>query len=274
MGSSFSSASDDAASTVIGKEYGFRVHRVERNSPGESAGLQSILDYIVVANGVRLDRDDGEFVRMIAESKDTPMRLVVFDTQTLRTRETVLMPNDAWGGSGLLGITIRFDVAQSLSKHTLHILEVFDDSPASAAGLDAYNDYIVGEPWPPQFSMPAPPRIALRAQYHAKHAPLPCWSCCAQGVRCVAWRVAACSSTGVGDLLFDGPDEFGELIMHNERRPVRLYVYSNRTQNVREVSRADAAVRTRGRPVLAYATVVAVCVPSPHRHTRAGYHHA
>jgi hypothetical protein len=44
---------------VINREYGFRVHRVEVGSPGEMAGLQSILDYIVVADGVRLDADDG-----------------------------------------------------------------------------------------------------------------------------------------------------------------------------------------------------------------------
>ena len=46
------------------------------------------------------------------------------------------------------------------------MLDVFDESPASAAGLDAYNDYILG----------------------------------------------------VGDLLYDGPDEFGEIVLHNERR--------------------------------------------------------
>ena len=29
---------------------------------------------------------------------------------------------------------------------------------------------------------------------------------------------------GVGDLLYDGPDEFGEIVRHNEGRPLRLYV--------------------------------------------------
>ena len=185
MGSSYSTEApaDGTLPNVVGQEYGFRVHRVEPNSPGSAAGLQSIVDYIVVANGVRLDHDDGSFVRMIAESKDTPMRLCVFDTHTLRTRETVLTPSDAWGGSGLLGITIRFDIVQPLSKHTLHVLEVFPDSPASAAELDGFNDYVLG----------------------------------------------------VGDLLYDGPDEFGEIVLHNERRPVRLYVYSVRTEEVREV---------------------------------------
>ena len=187
MGSAISNEAEagrqDVLDSVIGHEYGFRVHRIEPNSPGQAAGLQSVLDYIVVANGVRLDHDDGSFVRMIAENKGKPMRLCVFDTHTLRTRETILTPNDDWGGSGLLGITIRFDVAQDLSKHTLHVLDVFDDSPASAAGLDAYNDYILG----------------------------------------------------VGDLLYDGPDEFGEIVMHNENRTVRLYVYSVRTESVRDV---------------------------------------
>jgi hypothetical protein len=182
-GSSSDSGADNEPDDVIGREYGFRVHRVEPGSPGAEAGLQSILDYIVVANGVRLNQDDASFVRMIAESKDKPLKLTVFDTHTLRTRETTLTPNDTWGGSGLVGITIRFDLAQSLSKHTLHVLDVFEDSPASAAQLDAFNDYILG----------------------------------------------------VGDLLFDGPDEFGEIVLHNEHRPLRLFVYSVRTQLVREV---------------------------------------
>ena len=78
---------------------GFRVHRVEPGSPGHAAGLTSILDYIVVANGVRLETDDGAFVRMIQECKGQDMRLCVFNTHTLRTRETILRPNDDWGGS-------------------------------------------------------------------------------------------------------------------------------------------------------------------------------
>ena len=44
----------------------------------------------------------------------------------------------------MLGITIRFDMAQPLSKHTLHVLDVYPNSPASDASLDAYNDYILG----------------------------------------------------------------------------------------------------------------------------------
>ena len=62
------------------------------------------------------------------------------------------------------------------------MLDVYPSSPASAAGLDAFNDFVLG----------------------------------------------------VGDLLFDGPDEFGEIVQHNCNRPVRLYVYNARTEEVRD----------------------------------------
>ena len=158
---------EDSGADVVGKEQGSSPPR-RAEPPGYDAGLESIIDYIVVANG-SVDSDDGSFVRMIQENKGKEMRLCVFNTHTLRTRETILLPNDQWGGTGLLGITIRFDVLQSLDKHTLHVLDVYPDSPASAAGLDDFNDYILG----------------------------------------------------CGDLLFDGPDEFGEIVQHNTSRSTR-----------------------------------------------------
>ena len=90
------------------------------------------------------------------------MRLIVFNVHTNRTRETILRPDDGWGGSGLLGITIRFDIVHSLDNHVLHVLDVYEDSPASASGLDGFNDYLLG----------------------------------------------------VGDLIFDGPDDFGEIVQY------------------------------------------------------------
>ncbi|KAJ1637697.1 GRASP55/65 PDZ-like domain-containing protein [Pavlovales sp. CCMP2436] len=167
---------------VIGKEHGYRVHHVEADSPAALAGLVSILDYIVVANGVRVDQEDGRLVQMIGESKDLEMRLCIFNTHTLRTREVTIVPNDKWGGSGLLGCTIRFDVLHSHDKHTLHVLDVYESSPASMAGLEGNNDYIIA----------------------------------------------------VGDLLYNGMNEFMEIVHHNMLREVRLYVYNAATETVRE----------------------------------------
>lgn len=175
-------ADQEEVLNVLGKENGYRVHHVEPGSPGAEAGLTSILDYIVVANGIRVDQEDGRLVQMIVESKDQPMQLCVFNTHTLRTREITLTPNDRWGGSGLLGVTIRFDVLHSPDKHTLHVLDVFESSPASMAELEGNNDYIIA----------------------------------------------------VGELLYSGMNEFMEIIQHNIRRDVRLYVYNAATETVRE----------------------------------------
>ena len=83
-------------------------------------------------------------------------------------------------------------MARPLEKHTLHVLDVYPSSPASAAGLDAFNDYILG----------------------------------------------------VGDLLYDGPDEFGEIVAYNCGRPVRLYVYSSRTEAVIVIDSYDSIHRS------------------------------
>lgn len=136
-------ADQEEALDVIGKEQGYRVHHVEPGSPGAEAGLTSILDYIVLVNGIRVDQEDGQLVQMIAESKDVPMQMCIFNTHTLRTREITLTPNDRWGGNGVLGVTIRFDVLHSPDKHTLHVLDVYENSPASKAQLEGNNDYII-----------------------------------------------------------------------------------------------------------------------------------
>jgi len=81
---------------------------------------------------------------MISESVGQEICCTVFNTHTMRTRETVLVPRSDWGGAGLLGVTIRFSIARPLEKHTLHVLDVYPSSPASSAGLDGYNDYILG----------------------------------------------------------------------------------------------------------------------------------
>jgi hypothetical protein len=264
LGASTEANDQDALDGVINREYGFRVHRVEAGSPGEQAGLQSILDYIVVANDVRLDADDGAVPRTcgcnpcrpavcarqprtarftqrkrrphappsahptsppvpgmhgryvcsndlrVCEPRDRVHRLqhahhahqrdragatlrlgrraapcapaplrcqwLAFGSfsrpRAVPTRPSALpglvaplrgMPDCSStapprgvvgglvlspltlpktlpllppfpSGAGLLGVTIRFDIARPLDKHTLHVLDVYPRSPAFAAG--------------------------------------------------------------------------------------------------------------------------------------------
>lgn len=50
----------------------------------------------------------------------------------------------AWGGQGLLGLVVKFDFMQEGEEQGVRVLEVQKNSPAFAAGLIPYKDYIIG----------------------------------------------------------------------------------------------------------------------------------
>ena len=80
---------------IFGNECGFRVQRIRPDSPCADVGLVSFCDYIVTADDVRLDSDDGSFGRQIESAKGRELRLCVFNAQTMRTREVTVVPSDA-----------------------------------------------------------------------------------------------------------------------------------------------------------------------------------
>ncbi len=70
-----------------------------------------------------------------------------------------MTPSDSWGGSGLagifldqlkysklLGLSIRFCSFDQATENVWHVLDIYQNSPASAAGLQPRTDYIVGSP--------------------------------------------------------------------------------------------------------------------------------
>merc|ERR1719153_1407105 len=59
-------------------------------------------------------------------------------------RDVLITPSTLWGGQGLLGISIRFCSFEGANENVWHILEVKPTSPAEAAGLRPYTDYIIG----------------------------------------------------------------------------------------------------------------------------------
>lgn len=55
-----------------------------------------------------------------------------------------MTPSETWGGQGLLGVSIRFCSFEGANENVWHILEVHPSSPAEAAGLRSFSDYIIG----------------------------------------------------------------------------------------------------------------------------------
>ncbi|KAG7386099.1 Golgi reassembly-stacking protein 2 [Phytophthora pseudosyringae] len=133
--------------TVEGGECcGFRVLGIQEQSPASAVGFVSFFDFILEANGIRLDTKDATLMELIAQSEDRPMQLRVFNVKAQATRELQLTPSRKWPGKGLLGVTIRFDSYEGAEDQLLHVLNVTESSTAERAGLRADSDYLLGTP--------------------------------------------------------------------------------------------------------------------------------
>ncbi|KAF4143633.1 GRASP55/65 PDZ-like domain [Phytophthora infestans] len=138
--------SRDDGTTEGGECCGFRVLGIQEQSPSSAVGFVSFFDFILEANGIRLDTKDATLMELIAQSEDRPMQLRVFNVKAQTTRELQLTPSRKWPGKGLLGVTIRFDSYEGAEDQLLHVLNVEDSSPAERAGLRADSDYLLGTP--------------------------------------------------------------------------------------------------------------------------------
>ncbi|TMW46876.1 hypothetical protein DOY81_008040 [Sarcophaga bullata] len=123
---------------------GYHVLKVQDNSPGQKAGLEAFFDFIIAIAGTRLDQDNDMLKELLKQNVDKPVKLVVYSSKTQTVRELTLTPSSGWGGQGLLGVSIRFCSFEGANEHVWHILEVHPNSPAEAAGLRAYSDYVIG----------------------------------------------------------------------------------------------------------------------------------
>ncbi|TDH70608.1 hypothetical protein CCR75_007105 [Bremia lactucae] len=153
----------DEDAIVGGECCGFRILGIQEKSPASQVGFVSFFDFILEANGIRLDTRDATFMELIAKSEDRSMQLKVYNVKAQATRELELTPSRDWPGKGLLGVTIRFDSYEGAEDQLLHVLhesnniatliknkppkkDVADSSPAERAGLRAESDYLLGTP--------------------------------------------------------------------------------------------------------------------------------
>ena len=140
---------------------GYRVLGVQPNSPASSAGLVSFFDFLVGCNGRMLlgrsideegneideddpDYDDVDFPALLRESIGVELDMLVWNIKSQTQRIVKLTPSKDWGGTGLLGVTIRLDDYAEADERLIRVLSVEHNSPAVIAGLEAEADYLLG----------------------------------------------------------------------------------------------------------------------------------
>jgi len=123
---------------------GYHVLRVQENSPGSRAGLEAFFDFIVAIGKTRLDQDNDTLKDLLKVNLEKEISVTVYSSKTRTVRETFISPSATWGGQGLLGISIRFCSFEGANENVWHILDVQNNSPASAAGLRSDSDFIIG----------------------------------------------------------------------------------------------------------------------------------
>ncbi|XP_024080740.1 Golgi reassembly-stacking protein 2 [Cimex lectularius] len=123
---------------------GYHVLKVQKNSPGQVAGLEAFFDFIVSIDGTRLNQDNDTLKDILKASLDKPLKMIVYSSKTQTVRQLTITPSNNWGGQGLLGVSIRFCSFEGANENVWHVLEVHPSSPAELAGLNPFSDYIIG----------------------------------------------------------------------------------------------------------------------------------
>lgn len=129
---------------IGGSSMGFQVLRVYPNSPGSQAGLKAYFDFIVAIGDKRFNKEDGSLREILKASVDQKLKMVVFNTRSKAAREVEIIPNTSWGGSGLLGVSIKHSSFDRADERVWHVVEVDPGSPAHQAGFKAGEDYVIG----------------------------------------------------------------------------------------------------------------------------------
>ncbi|XP_038654401.1 Golgi reassembly-stacking protein 1b [Scyliorhinus canicula] len=123
---------------------GYHVFGIQDNSPAQIAGLEPFFDFILAIGNTRLNKDNDTFKDLLIVNVEKPVKLEVYNMKAARVREVEVVPNNMWGGQGLLGASVRFCSFEGAHEHIWHVLDVEPNSPAALAGLRPQTDYIIG----------------------------------------------------------------------------------------------------------------------------------
>eukprot|EP00667_Euglena_gracilis_P016746 EG_transcript_17554 len=124
---------------------GYQIGRVVPNSPAHKAGLVPFFDFIQIVDNHPIEQRPATFFReYLMKSVGQQIQLKVFNTKTNTYRDVYMVPNNSWGGQGLLGCSINWEDIEKAMTYAWHILDVIPGSNADRAGFVGYRDYIVG----------------------------------------------------------------------------------------------------------------------------------
>ncbi|XP_041040171.1 Golgi reassembly-stacking protein 1-like isoform X1 [Carcharodon carcharias] len=123
---------------------GYHVYGIQDNSPAQIAGLEPFFDFILAIGNTRLNKNNDTFKDLLIVNVEKPVKLEVYNMKAARVREVEVVPNNMWGGQGLLGASVRFCSFEGAHEHIWHVLDVESNSPAALAGLRPQTDYIIG----------------------------------------------------------------------------------------------------------------------------------
>jgi len=125
-------------------KFGYQVSRVIEDSPAHRAGLLPFFDFIIAVDGVYIE-DDGPFFKdYLRTHNGQTISIDVYNARTKTVRRIRIVPNDRWGGAGLLGCCIMWENIESAYVCSWHVLDIIPGSNAYKAGLQAHRDYIIG----------------------------------------------------------------------------------------------------------------------------------
>lgn len=127
-----------------GANSGYHVHGVQQDSPASRAGLEPFFDFILSIGNTRLNKESDLLKDLLKANMEKAVKLEVYNSKTQRMRELEVTPGNMWGGQGLLGASVRFCSFEGANENVWHVLDVEANSPASLAGLNAHQDFIVG----------------------------------------------------------------------------------------------------------------------------------
>lgn len=122
---------------------GWRILAVDPRGPCKDCEIIPFFDYILEINGHLLGRSD-LLKKELESNRNQQTKLFVLNYKTSKVREVEVCPSDNWGGIGMLGLMIANDDYATADERVIRILNVFPESPADAAGLHPFVDYVLG----------------------------------------------------------------------------------------------------------------------------------